>query len=382
MPSRAYDVVVIGAGVIGCIAAYQLAPDHRVLVVDKGQVAADATSRASGALTTPSVYPEDPAIGEHAMAFFKEFDGVGTFSFVEREKLQPVGPESEADAREDAGRPGVNFLEIDAIEERYPDLFVELSKYVGVLEYRNTGLADPTDYARSLKHAAESLGAEFRTDTLVEEVLVDGGSVQGVRTEYGSVDADQVVMATNWYTRDLLEGVLEVPVRPFRWNAMVFDLGRDVGHYPIGAETSLEIYWRPTANGHLLVGGGEHLVTDPRSPPGITDEFAATVREEVPKLLDGFAGAELIKTECCPTADSATPDTWPIIDAPEEGPDGLVVATGFQRGGIMTSPCAGTAIRSLVTGEDCPFSLDHFALDRLETRTADFEFVSLYDVEI
>lgn len=382
MPSRTYDVVVVGAGVVGCIAAYRLATDHDVLVVEKDTVAGDATSRASGALTTPSVYPEDPALGQHAMAFFRAFDGTGTFSFTEREKVQPVGPAVEADARADAERDGVAFLDPDAVEHRYPDLFVDLSEYAGVLEYRDTGLADPSAYAHSLRYAAETRGAAFRTDTAVEDVLVEGGRVTGVRTEYGVVAADTVVVATNWYTRELLEGVLEVPVRPFRWNAMVFDLGRDVSHYPIGAETGLEIYWRPTRAGNLLVGGGEHLVTDPTSPPGITDAFRETVREEVSGLLAGLEGAELVKTECCPTADSATPDTWPIIDAPDEGPDGLVVATGFQRGGIMTSPVAGTAIRSLVTGEDAPFSLDRFALDRLDTRAADFEFVSLYDVEI
>lgn len=382
MPTRGYDVVIVGAGVIGCVAAYRLAPDHDVLVVEKDSVGGDATSRASGALTTPSVYPEAPAIGDHAMAFFREFDGTGTFEFTEREKVQPVRAAAAADARADAERDGVEFVETDTMAERYPDLFVDLSAYVGGLVYEDTGLADPTAYAHSLKHAAEAHGAEFRTDTAVEAVRVDGGRVEGVRTEHGAVEADHVVVATNWYTRDLLAGVLEVPVRPFRWNAMVFALGRDVSHYPIGAETDLEVYWRPTAAGHLLVGGGEHLVDDPTSPPGVTDAFRETVLEEAPSLLADLEGAALVTTECCPTADSATPDTWPIVDAPADGPDGLVVATGFQRGGIMTSPVAGTAVRSLVTGEDPPFDLDHFALDRLEIRSADFDFVSLYDVEI
>ena len=133
MPTRGYDVVIVGAGVIGCVAAYRLAPDHEVLVIEKDTVGGDATSRASGALTTPSVYPEDPALGDHAMAFFREFDGTGTFEFTPREKVQPVGAAAEADARADAEREGVEFIEPVTLEERYPDLFVDLSGYVGAL---------------------------------------------------------------------------------------------------------------------------------------------------------------------------------------------------------------------------------------------------------
>src|SRR2546428_13472669 len=45
---RSADVVVIGAGIIGCSAAYFLAADgHRVVIVDRGEVAS-GTAAASG----------------------------------------------------------------------------------------------------------------------------------------------------------------------------------------------------------------------------------------------------------------------------------------------------------------------------------------------
>src|SRR2546428_8164379 len=46
--TRSADVVVIGAGVIGCLAAYFLAADgHRVVIADRGEVAS-GTAAASG----------------------------------------------------------------------------------------------------------------------------------------------------------------------------------------------------------------------------------------------------------------------------------------------------------------------------------------------
>jgi len=377
-----YDIAIVGGGVVGCIAAYQLAPDHDVVVIEKDKIGGDATSRASGVVTTTSVYPEYPEMGEHAMDFFKQFDGTGTYSFTQREKVHMISDEIDEEVRQEAQREGVTLLEADELEEHYPEMFGDLSDYAGALLYRNTGVTDPSEYASSLKHAAEGLGAEFRTDTEVKNVLLDGDSVTGVETEYETLHAENVVIAANWYSRELLDGVIELPVRPFRWNAMVFDVGEDVSHYPLGAETDLEIYWRPTPEGNLLVGGGEHFIEDPHSPSAIVDAFDEKVRTEVPSLLRTLEDATVIRNDCCPTGDSATPDTWPIIDAPDEGPEGLVIASGFQRGGVMTSPITGTAVRSLITGEECPFPLEPFKLDRLKTRHAEFDFVSLYDVEV
>ena len=53
----------------------------------------------------------------------------------------------------------------------------------------------------------------------------------------------------------------------------------------------------------------------------------------------------------------------------------LVVATGLHIGGIMSSPAVATAVRSLVTGESVPFSLDPFRLARFDTRSSAFPFV-------
>lgn len=76
---------------------------------------------------------------------------------------------------------------------------------------------------------------------------------------------------------------------------------------------------------------------------------------------------------------AATPDAMPIIDAPDDAADGIVVATGFQRGGVLTSPCTRAMVRSLVTSKSSPVPLEPFALSRFESRTSDFELPSIYN---
>ncbi|MFC4248776.1 NAD(P)/FAD-dependent oxidoreductase [Natribaculum luteum] len=382
-----YDVVVIGAGISGIIGAYELAIDHDVLVIDQGRVANDATSRASGLISTPQVFPDMPAFGAYAIDFFEKFSGTGIFSYKPRRKIQPVLNGGEAAARQHAQEQSeqdnpVHYYDPHEFNERFPNVarLDALEGYDGVLEYERTGMIDPMDYAHSLKNQAKSRGAEFRTDTEVLDVLVDNDVVAGVETEYGRVHAPKVVCAAGWRTNELLADHAELPVRPFRWQAVEVKLSDGLPTaYPMGSETSMEVYWRPINGDNLLIGGRPITVGSPASEPStITDSFQTMVREQLPELLPVLEDATIVREECCPTGDSATPDALPIYDTPADAPDGLVIATGFQKGGIMSSPCTGAAIRSLVADEPAPFSLEPFQLSRFDDRSSDFPLMNIY----
>jgi glycine/D-amino acid oxidase-like deaminating enzyme len=372
------DIVIIGMGIGGLAAAYELSSDHDVIVIDKDHVGSGTTGRASGVIAAPAVYPDLPAWGDHAISFFEELDGTGIFSFTPRRRVQPIPPSGKGNATRYGQQEGISYFELDDIEERHRDLFADLSEYVGLIEYEHTGVIDIHEYLFTLKRVAEENGAVFRPDTEVEEVLVDGNVIEGVRTEYGTVRAPRVVCTAGWGSRALLENVIELPMRPLIWNAIVVSPDQVLpDDYPIGVETDLGIYWRPTREGDLLIGR-EYPISS-ADEIGIDPEFERLVREEIPMLLRGFEEATIVREEYCRTFDSTTPDTRPILDAPDSGPEGLVIATGFHGTGVMDSPCIATAVRSLITGESCPFPLDRFALDRFDTRSADFPFRSLYD---
>jgi glycine/D-amino acid oxidase-like deaminating enzyme len=148
----------------------------------------------------------------------------------------------------------------------------------------------------------------------------------------------------------------------------------------MGSESRSRTYWRPTDRGDVLIGGNEHLLADPEGTPmGVEASFRDLVSEEVAPLLRGVADGRVRREDCCPTADSASPDGLPVVDAPAEAPDGLVVVTGLHGRGVMLSPVVGRTVRSLVAGEAAPFPTDPLRLDRFEDRSADFEYVSHWD---
>ncbi|MFB6170056.1 MAG: NAD(P)/FAD-dependent oxidoreductase [Haloarculaceae archaeon] len=369
-PGR-YDVVVVGAGVSGCAIAYELAPDHDVLVVDKGQVAGEASGLAAGLIAPTLFYSDYPDVARHANPFFRTFSGTGSFEFNERPRIELIPPDKQDAGRKmaerlaDEGFP-VSFHDAAAAAERYPRF--DFSAYPGIVEYRDAGWLDPYTYTTALGEAARERGAAFRTDVAVEGFDVESGAVVGVETDEGTVGADHVVVASGWRTAALLSEFASVPVVPFKLQCLTLDPAFDLDDgFPLGRVASEEIYFRPEHNGTVLFGGGEYVEERPESivtGGGIDESFRNHVARTVPTFLNGFDDASVVRGWS--GVDAATPDALPILDAPDALPDGMAVAAGFNGLGMVNSPVTATAVRSLLTGESCPFSLSTFALDRFD----------------
>ncbi|MFC4550267.1 MULTISPECIES: NAD(P)/FAD-dependent oxidoreductase [Halorussus] len=377
---EAYDAIVVGGGVVGCAVARELAADRDVLVVERGRVAAEATALAAGEVTMSPSYSDEPSIADHANEFFREYDGTGDFSYAERESLELVPSEREGEARRrverlDGEGVSVSFLDPDAVEDRHPRF--DCSAFAGAVRHDDTGFVDPYTFAVTLKDDAEDRGATVLTDTEVTGLRVDDGRIAGVRTDAGDFDAPHVVVAAGWRTERFLRERVRLPVRPYRTQCVVLDPGDALAaDFPMGWVPGEHVYFRPEHNGDLLVGGWSFAEDDPESASGSEDEaFRDHVAQLVPSFLRRFDRARFVNGWA--GVDGATPDTRPIIDRPEAGPEGLVVATGFHGRGVMTAPVAATAVRALVDGEPAPFPLDAFALDRFESRSPDFEFRSI-----
>lgn len=117
-----------------------------------------------------------------------------------------------------------------------------------------------------------------------------------------------------------------------------------------------EIYWRPTAAGNLLVGGGSAPTGAPRDA---ADEFRARAHDAAGAVLADPGDRRVVDDWA--GVDGTTPDSYPVVD--RVGSAGLAVAAGFHGWGVMTSFTAGAAVRGLPDGT-APSGLDAFALDR------------------
>ena len=378
------EILVVGGGITGCAAARELANDRDVLVLERNQIAGDASGKASGLVTFSAQRSALPDAVRYAIEFFHSYDGSEHFEFTPRNgiELVPEGSEQSARSRVNAANDvgfELTYCDPDTVEERYPGVY-DLSNYVGAIEYPDTGWVDPYTLTVSFQRDAEAMGAEFRTGMPVTDFLVEDGVIVGVETADGQVRASTVVVAAGWQTRDLVSDFVELPIRPFRYQTVNLrpDQPIDPETYPLGWDPVTGFYWRPEHDGELHVGGGEYLVEEPvQTRDRVKAEYRLSVATDIPDVLRGFDHADIASEDTCPTGDAATPDALPIIDSPPEVPDGMIIATGFHGYGIMESPIAGHAIRALVTDEDPAFPLAPYALDRFADRSPTFELVSL-----
>jgi glycine/D-amino acid oxidase-like deaminating enzyme len=282
----------------------------------------------------------------------------------------------------------VRYRPVSDVETEYP--WFSLDDYVGAVEYLDTGWIDPYSYATALAQQARSRGATVETNVTVTDILVtsdegkpgpqrsETATVTGVDTDDGTYAADAVVVAAGWRTQELLPDGFQVPIRPYRTQAIVLRPDtRLPDAFPLGRLRDRHLYFRPEHNGDLLIGGAHALVDDPERASRDADEsFTLDVADYVPTLVDGFDDAEFVNGWA--GFDAATPDARPIIDS--VGPDGLLVATGFNGLGVMISPVVGPTVRERVTGEAAPFPTEPFGLDRFESTATEFEYISTSDI--
>lgn len=370
----AADIVIVGAGVAGLAAAYRLAPDHDVVLVDRDAIGGGTSSRASGVITTPVDYPDQPKWAETALEFFRELDGTGVFEWTDREFVRGVRPGDYQAAKRRAADSGVRLEDVDG----YADVFVESAPYEHVLVWEGTGYIDAAAFLATMHRECAHRGVELRPDNAVEAISVDDGSVAGVETAFGEIEADHVVVSAGSATRALLADLVPLPLRKFTWNVAYLDAPLPAG-YPMGGDATVGAYWRATRDGQLLVGTEHQFTDEPAQEAVVGDRIERIIRDVLPGLLRHVsADTNVIRYECCPMADTTTPDGRAVIDTPPDGPHGLVVAAGFHGAGVMAADSIGRAVRSLVVDEPTPFPLAPFALDRFNTRETDFRFVSLF----
>jgi len=366
-----FDVVVVGAGIVGGSAAYHLAAAGAgsVLLVDR----ADAPGRGStGAcaggfrhqFTTEvnirlSQASTPMIVGfteEHGIEVDVQQDG---YLFVERR------PDAWSRAREVAafqrslGVP-VELLDPTAAGELVPGL--ALDDVVGATFCANDGIADPGALTQGYATLAARAGVVARYGVEVTGLDTEGGRVAGVRTTAGPIATDAVVCATGAWTSTLTATAgIEVPIRPVPRTIVT------TGPFPgvparrtLVIDTPTSFYLHREADGVLMgMAGDDEEGFDTTVDEGwIADALLPRAVAVFPPVVEAgvrrsWAGLY-----------EMTPDRHPIVGAASPG---LWIAAGFSGHGFQHGPVVGKLLAELIvegaagTVDIEPLRLDRFA---------------------
>jgi L-2-hydroxyglutarate oxidase LhgO len=221
--SEQANVIVIGAGVVGCAVAYELASRGlNPVVLEKGpRIAEGTTSRNSGVVHSGLYYPPKSIKAESCIrgnALLYEWCARYGVPYAKPGKWI-IGSRDETDALNEiylnaraSGAKGVDWIPPQTLAAASSEIKAEIG-----LHSPETGIVDPFEYSRSFQVQAEALGAMFLMNSEVTSVLRHQNGFE-VETSRGKLKTDAIVNAAGLYADEISRkaGVDKYKIHPCR----------------------------------------------------------------------------------------------------------------------------------------------------------------------
>lgn len=366
------DVIVIGAGVMGCGTAYWLSKaGYKVLILEQEAIARGASGMAAAMLESVGhgarLYLNDP-IAELARASFvqhqewsrllPEESGVDT-GYRENLVVHPVFlPEELATLKPQALELGrhnsaVQWLEGPELWEVEPRLNSAalgglVTPQAQVIAYR---------YVLALARAAERRGMTMRHGEVVG-LIRQAGRVMGVRLRHGeTLGASAVVLAMGPWSQQAAQWVeLKVPVYPVRGQLLELR----VPDPQLRASISYNgMYVVPKADGTTLAGTTEEHESGFANHP--TPEGRQAILDAALHMAPSLEDAEV--TNQVSGLRPCSADRLPLI-GPVPGWQGVYMLAGHFRSGMLLSAMSTRIIAELIAHGQSPIPIDAFHCGR------------------
>lgn len=348
------EVIIVGAGIIGCACAHELAQAGvRVRVFDARRVGQGA-SQASAGVLAPYIEGHESTIlrtlGRRSLDLYDDFVDRAMRSsglpveYARRGTLEIAVDSAQVDRLSTSAAAlnaqGVAAQLLDRAEIRTVEPLAAESAKAGLL-IGSHGMVGVLDLADALSASARRNGATFAVDTPVIAIDVGPGGRVAVETETGVSVADAVVLAAGTWTGQVrVADVPPIGVKPIRGQLLHLDwpTSERLGHVVWGPDC----YIVPWLNGRVLVGAtAEDTGFDERSTVagvrGLLDAGCALIAQ---LWQASFIG---VRVGLRP----ASPDGLPIIGRSVAVP-GLVYATGHYRNGVLLAPLTAALVCDIV----------------------------------
>jgi D-hydroxyproline dehydrogenase subunit beta len=372
------DVAVVGAGIVGCATAFELARRGlSVALIDRAGVSEGTTGLGEGnVLCSDKDAGPELDLATAGIGVFDELERlIGAPARIRRKGALIVHPDERTWAAEPARAArlraagvDVRLIEPDEVRALEP----RLTGFLHGATFVPTDLqCDPRAIARALAARAAERGAEVLIG--VEAAAIEPGS--GVRARDGSLlAAREVVLAAGpWSAALAASAGLDLPLEPRKGQLTRLRLPepdegflrRKVvdGSYLLsvgdpGAARQVSTVVETTWDGHVVVGSSrERCGFDPVVDAELTREMQERAARLIPELAPLATEASWVGFRAW------LPDGLPAIGRSRRG---LWVATGHEGAGIVLGPISGRAIAQAIAGEEPSVDLAPFDPDRFE----------------
>ena len=370
------DVVIIGAGVIGCSTAYHLARTGitDVVVVEMDQVGSGSFRQSASMLSLQFATDELSAcMAKYSYAKYMQFEEeIGVSIDFKRMGWVSLATQESADHLLRSAKLlqsldiRTDILTPEEIKQRYPEINTE-DIVLGTCG-PDDGPFDPHMIMWGYISRAREMGVRLRQGVRATGIRVRKGQVQGVLTDEGFVATEVVVNAGGPWAIEIGKWVgVEIPIINSARSIVVTGPFPDIpSTRPFFEDVTAEWYFRPEGPGILMgMGSSPTEKLDIPFRMEVMDEMIDTAVHRVPILINasfltGWTGVRPM-----------TLDDRPIL-GPVPSVDGLVLNCGWGGTGIIQAPIAGQLITEYINdGHTSTMDISPFGIGRFEGKSVE-----------
>jgi glycine oxidase len=370
---KKFDVAIAGGGLIGGSIALELVRAGLQVAVFDSQEPGRESSWAGAGIISPA--PESSAmipvvpLGKASAAFYPEFVQTVEEISAQSAGYRPKGTLQAlftADAREElstiiALHHGLGLRAEPLSARDALALEPSLSEDLDAAVLRpDEASVDNRALTQAVLEAARKSGVEFFAGNAVEAIWRVGGRCSGFQLKNEKVEAHWAVIAAGCFSAGIEGVAVYAPVRPAKGQMVALRAG------DLRIERVLwsdKIYLVPRNDGRVLAGATVEYAgfNKELTASGIQKILAAAI-----EMAPGLAEARVEETWAGLRPDS--PDHLPILGPTDL--DGLLIATGHFRGGILLTPITARLTREWITEQRVSVDWERFSPMRFVSASA------------
>ncbi|MCL2194954.1 MAG: NAD(P)/FAD-dependent oxidoreductase [Oscillospiraceae bacterium] len=357
-----YDIAIIGAGVVGALAARELSRyDLRIVLVDRLNDVGAGTTRANSAIVHAgfdappgSLKAKYNVAGTAAMPALCEllhvpYQNTGSvvlaFDEADRKTLDELKARGEQN-----GVPGLEILEGEALFAKEPNVNPDCT---GALWAPSAGIVCPYELAIAGAECAASNGVEFVREFAVKAIDFTGEQFTLNAADGRQVQAKTVINAAGVHADEIARmiGDESFGITPVKGEYLLLDKTQqgivNTVVFQCPSPMGKGILVSPTVHGNVLVGPNAQTIDDRLS---LTTTAAALqeVQEAAKRSLPGYQVRDTITSFAGLRARCDRHDF--VIEASAVNPR-FIHAGGIESPGLSAAPAIAAALAELAKGD-------------------------------
>ena len=346
-----YDAIIIGGGVNGCSIAFQLGKrGYKTAIIEKNTIGAESSGAAAGMLGAQAEFGTNDVYFQYAcksrelfpelMHELEEVTGMRA-GYKENGMLKVACTHKETyqlrqmEKMQKQAKQEVHWLSKQDVQKLEPQLS---EKIQGALYIPNDGQVRADELTIALSRAALNKGADLYEFTEALSLIKDDDRVKGVKIDRGNLYANEVIIAAGVWSDRFVEGLPMIPVKGEILSVRMENMPMNRTLH------AANFYIVPKAGGSIYIGATE---TEGAFDKKVRAHSIQSLLEKAHTLVPELESAEF--EGAWSGVRPQTVDGMPYIGRGEK--EGLWLATGHFRNGILLSAITGEWMASLIAGE-------------------------------